>query len=196
MLAAFTAMIIMPFLYQMHVYGQGSTNGIKTWIDRENNIKILFSTRPEQPTVETPSALRFAVQNLETDNPVPHLLAHVGILGANIINQEAMFQLTNISAVDGHFTINVIFPDAGSYQIITKITSSSSSASSPSSPQTHGVASLASFIVVVVPATRSALNLSGENSITWIGLLVASAVGVSSFLILKNKLHVLKGKEE
>jgi hypothetical protein len=66
--------------------------------------------------------------------------------------------LTNISAVDGHFTINVIFPDAGSYQIITKITSSSS--------QTHGVASLASFIVVVVPATRSALNLSGENSIT------------------------------
>ena len=116
-------------------------------------------------------------------------MAHVVILGANITNQEAMFQLTNISAVDGHFTINVIFPDAGSYQIITKIISSSSS-------QTHGVASLASFIVVVVPATRSALNLSGENFITWIGLLVASAVGVSSFLILKNKLHVLKGKEE
>jgi hypothetical protein len=157
MLAAFTAMII-PFLYSTHVYGQGSANGIKTWIDRENNIKILFSTRPEQPTVETPSALRFAVQNLETGKPVPHLLAHVVILGANITNQEAMFQLTNISAVDGHFTINVIFPDAGSYQIITKITSSSS--------QTHGVASLASFIVVVVPATRSALNLSGENSIT------------------------------
>jgi hypothetical protein len=188
MLAAFTAMII-PFLYSTHVYGQGSANGIKTWIDRENNIKILFSTRPEQPTVETPSALRFAVQNLETGKPVPHLLAHVVILGANITNQEAMFQLTNISAVDGHFTINVIFPDAGSYQIITKITSSSSS-------QTHSVASLTSFMVVVVPATQSAVDISGENSITWIGLLVASAVGVSSFLILKNKLHVLKGKEE
>jgi hypothetical protein len=189
MLAAFTAMIIMPFLYPIHVYGQGSANGIKTWIDRENNIKILFSTTPEQPIVATPSALRFALQNLETGKPVLDLLAHVAILGVNTTNQEAMFQLTNVSAVDGHFTINVIFPDIGSYQIITKIISSSSSSS-----QTHGVASLASFIVVVVPATRYTLNLSGENYITWIGLLIASAVGVSSFLILKNKSFLSQSK--
>jgi hypothetical protein len=186
MLAAFT-LIIIP--YTIYVYGQGSANSIKTWIDRENNIKVLFSTTPEQPIVGTPSVLRFAVQNLETGKPVPDLLAHVVILGANITNQEAIFQLTNVSAVDGHFTINVIFPDIGSYQIITKIVSSS-----PSSSQTHDVASLASFIVVVVPATRSALNLLGENYVTWIGLLIASAIGVSSFLILKNKSFLSQSK--
>jgi hypothetical protein len=91
MLAAFT-LIIIP--YTIYVYGQGSANSIKTWIDRENNIKVLFSTTPEQPIVGTPSVLRFAVQNLETGKPVPDLLAHVVILGANITNQEAIFQLT------------------------------------------------------------------------------------------------------
>jgi hypothetical protein len=45
---------------------------------------------------------------------------------------------------------------------------------------------LASF-TVTVPATQSALNPFGGNYITWIGILIASAVGVASFLILKNK---------
>lgn len=110
-------------LYTIQVYGQVNTNEVKTWVDKENNIKILLQTRPEQPIVGAPSVLRFAVQNLQTGKPVAHLLAHVVILGANITNQEATFQLTNISAVDGDFSINVIFPDEGSYQIITKITS-------------------------------------------------------------------------
>ena len=167
-------------LYTIQVYGQVSANEVKTWVDKENNIKILLQTRPEQPIVGAPSVLRFAVQNLQTGKPVAHLLAHVVILGANITNQEATFQLTNIFAVDGDFSIKVIFPDEGSYQIITKITSSSSS-------QTHDVASLASFIVVV-PATRSVLNVSDSNYyITWIALLIALAVGVGLFLILKNK---------
>jgi hypothetical protein len=125
--------VITISLYTIQVYGQVSANGVKTWVDRENNIKILLQTRPEQPIVGTPSVLRFVVQNLQTGKPVAHLLAHVVILGANITNQEAAFQLTNISAVNGDFSINVIFPDEGSYQIIIKITSS----------QTHDIAALA-----------------------------------------------------
>ena len=180
-LAAFPLIII--YLYTIHTYGQISPNG-RVWIDRENNMKILFSTAPEQPTVGTLSILRFAVQDLQTGKPIANLFAHVLIFGANSTNQEATFQLNNISAVDGDFSINVIFRDKGSYQVITKITSSSSSS------QTYDVALLASFMVVVVPPIQPAMNLSDGNyyySITWIGLLIATAVGVGSFLILKNK---------
>jgi LPXTG-motif cell wall-anchored protein len=50
---------------------------------------------------------------------------------------------------------------------------------------------LASFIVVI-PATRSVLNLSEQKYyITWIGLLIALAVGVGSFLIVKNKKNIV-----
>jgi hypothetical protein len=175
MLSALSLIIIIS-PYTIHAYGQVSTNGIKTWVDKENNIKILLRTTPDPPTIGTPSVLRFTVQNLQTGKHVPHLLAHVVILGANITNREATFQLNNISAVDGDFSINLIFPAEGSYQVITKVTSSS---------KTHDVASLASFIVVV-PTTRSAgLNFSEGNYIIWIGLLVASAVGAGSFLIVK-----------
>ena len=89
-------------------------------------------------------------------------------------NQETAFQLTNISAADGDFSVNVIFPDKGSYQVITRMTS-----------QTHDFAALASFIVIV-PALQSDFNLFGGNYMIWVGLMIASAVGVASFLILKN----------
>jgi hypothetical protein len=113
---------------------------------------------------------------LQTAQPVANLLANVVIVGGGTSNQESPFRLTNIPAVDGHFSINVIFPDKGSYQVITKISSS----------QTHDVGSLASF-TVIVPATQSVMNPFGANYITWIGILIASAVGVASFWILKNK---------
>jgi hypothetical protein len=163
-------------------YAQVSTNGTKTWLDRENNIKIIFSTIPEQPTIGTISTLRFTVQNLQTDRPVTNLLASVVIV-AGTTNQETPIPFPNISAVDGDFSIDVIFPNKGSYQVITKITSS----------QTHDVASLASFTVTVpAPAMQSALNLSDRNYIIWVGLLIASAVGVALFLVLKNKNTIRK----
>jgi hypothetical protein len=161
-----------------------STNGTKTWLDRENNIKIIFSTIPEQPTIDTISTLRFTVQNLQTDRPVTNLLASVVIV-AGTTNQETPIPFPNISAVDGDFSIDVIFPNKGSYQVITKITSS----------QTHDVASLASFTVTVpapAPAMQSALNLSDRNYIISVALLTTSAVGVASFLILKNKNTIRK----
>jgi hypothetical protein len=154
-------------------YAQVSTNGTKTWLDRENNIKILFRTTPEQPTIGTPSVLRFTVQNLQTGKPVTNLLASVVIVGGT----EAPIPFQNISAVDGDFSIDVIFVNEGSYQVITKITS-----------QTRDVASLTSFTVIVpAPSMQSALNFSDRNYIIWVALLIASAAGVALFLILKNK---------
>src|SRR5215472_6246214 len=89
---------------------QLGTNGTKTWLDRDQNIKIVLSTIPVQPTIGTPSLLRFTVQNLETGKPLTNLLASVVILGVNN-SQKTTFRLTNISALDGNFSINVIFHD-------------------------------------------------------------------------------------
>jgi hypothetical protein len=163
-------------LYVSPVSAQVSTNVTKAWLDREHNIKILFNTTPAQPTIDTPSVLRFTVQNLKTDKPVTKLLATVAILGGNI-NQETPFRSTNISAPYGDFSINIIFPNMGSYQVITRITS-----------QTHDVASLASF-TVIVPAPQSTLNFFGGNYIIWVSLLIAAAAGILSFLILKNTMY-------
>jgi hypothetical protein len=133
----------------LHIaYGQDGTNSTESWINRENNIKILFSTTPAPPTKGTPFVLRFTVQNLETGNPVTNLLARVAIF-AGPSNEETTFLLTNISVPDGRFSINVIFPNTASYQIITRLMSRS-----------HDVSSLASF-TVTVSATHT--NIFGGN---------------------------------
>jgi hypothetical protein len=175
LLMTFPVIMMLGQLCSNIAFAQLSTNGTKTWIDREHNLKIVLSITPAQPTVGTPSLLRFTVQNLETGKPVTNLLASVVILGVNS-TQETTFRLTNIAAPDGNFSVNVIFSQIGSYQVITRITS-----------QTHDVSSLASFIVIV-PALQSILNLFGANYIIWVGLLIAIAAGVTSFLILKNTL--------
>ncbi|HYA85395.1 MAG TPA: hypothetical protein VEH06_18415 [Candidatus Bathyarchaeia archaeon] len=171
---------MLPHVFLHIVYGQDGTISTQSWINRENNIKILFSTTPAPPTKGTPSVLRFTVQNLETGDPVTNLLARVAIFGGPS-NEETTFLLTNISAPDGRFSINVIFPNIGSYQIITRLMS-----------QSHDVSSLASF-TVTVPAMQSS-NVFGGNYIIWISILIAIAVGVASFLVLKNTIKADKSQ--
>ena len=178
-----TTLLLITMLAQvfMHIaYGQDGTNGTESWIDREHNIKILFSTTLAPPTKGTPSVLTVTVQNLETGDPVANLLARVAIFGGSS-NQETVFQLKNISAPDGRFSINVIFPNTGSYQIITRLMSHS-----------HDVSSLASF-TVTVPAVQSS-NVFGGNYIIWISLLIAIAIGAAFFLVLKNTIKADKSQ--
>jgi hypothetical protein len=96
--------------------------------------------------------LRFTVQNLETGDPVTNLLARVAIFGGSS-NQEMTFLLTNISAPDGRFSINVIFPNIGSYQIITRLMS-----------QSHVVSSLASFTVTVPAMANKRIEVHASNN--------------------------------
>src|SRR5262249_28034656 len=72
----------------LHIaYGQNGTNSTESWINRENNIKILLVP----PTKGTPCVLRFTVQNLETGDPVTNLLARVAIFGGPS-NEETTFR--------------------------------------------------------------------------------------------------------
>jgi hypothetical protein len=156
--------------------GQSSTSGTQSWLDRENNLRIVFSYTPAIPIIDTPTDLKFGIQNLQTAKPVTDLFARVVIL-TNTSGQERIFRFTNITAPDGVFSIKYLFPDTGLYQVITRITS-----------QSNGVASLASFKVFVPGQPNPfSLNNSSGSSNPWIIFVIAIAAVIATILIVINR---------
>jgi hypothetical protein len=157
-------------------FGQSSTSGTQSWLDRENNLRIVFSYTPAIPIIDTPTDIKISIQNLQTGKPVTDLSARVVIL-TNSSGTERIFRFTNITAPDGVFSIKYLFPDTGLYQVITRVTSHSNS-----------VASLASF-KVFVPGQPNAfsLNNSGGSSNPWIIFVIAIAAVIATLLIVINR---------
>jgi hypothetical protein len=52
--------------FERLAYGQSSGNEPQVWTDRENNMKILFTYSPGNPMINTPTELKFSVDNLQT----------------------------------------------------------------------------------------------------------------------------------
>ncbi|MDP9287822.1 MAG: hypothetical protein M3P08_06440 [Thermoproteota archaeon] len=161
--------------------GQSSTSGTEFWLDKENTLRMVFSYTPAIPIIDTPTDLKFSIQNLQTGKPLTDVSARVVIL-TNSIGQERIFRFANIIAPDGVFSIKYLFPDTGLYQVITRITS-----------QSNGVASLASF-KVFVPGQPNAfsLNNSSGSSNPWIIFVIAIAVVIATFLIVINRMKARK----
>ena len=138
-------------IYQSPSITNGQTNisAAQSWLDRENNVRILFSYTPTMPIIDAPTNLKFSIQNSQTNKPVTDLMARVVIL-TNSSGQERIFRFTNITAPDGVFSIRYLFPDVGLYQVITRITSPS-----------NAVESLASF-KVFVPGQPNAFSLNNS----------------------------------
>jgi len=159
--------------------GQSSTSGTEFWLDKENTLRMVFSYTPAIPIIDTPTDLKFSIQNLQTGKPVTDLSARVVIL-TNSSGQERIFRFTNITVPDGVFSIKYLFPDTGLYQVITRITSQSNDVAS--------LASLASF-KVFVPGQPNAfsLNNSSGSSNPWIIFVIAIAVVIATFLIVINR---------
>ena len=157
-------------------YGQSSISAAQSWLDRENNVRILFSYTPTMPIIDTPTNLKFNIQNLQSGKPVTDLLARVVIL-TNSSGQERIFRFTNITAPDGVFSIKYLIPDVGLYQVIARIPFPSSD-----------VASLTSF-KVFVPGQPNAfsLNNSGGSFSPWIIFVILVAAGFATFLIVKSR---------
>ena len=181
--------IIVPFLlalsslFALVIYfspnstlGQSSTSGTQSWLDKENNLRMVFSYTPAIPIIDAPTDLKFSIQNLQTGKPVPDLMARVVIL-TNSSGQERIFKFTNITAPEGVFSIKYLFPDVGLYQVIARITSPS-----------NDVASLSSF-KVSVPSQPNAfsLNNSGGGFSPWIIFVFLIAAAIATFLIVKSR---------
>ncbi len=159
--------------------GQSSTSGTQSWLDRENNLRIVFSYTPATPIIDTPTDLKFSILNLQTGKPVTDLSARVVVL-TNSSGTERIFRFTNITAPDGVFSIKYLFPDTGLYQVITRITSQSNVVAS--------LASLASFKVFVPGQPNPfSLNNSSGSSNPWIIFVIAVAAVIATILIVINR---------
>ena len=152
-----------------------SGNGTQLWIDRENNVKVQFTYSPQTPIVDTPTELKFSVQNLQTGGNLKNLAARVVIV-TNSSGQERSFKFTNISAPDGDFSVKYLFPDSGVYQVISRIYS-------------KDAPTLSSFKVTVPFQPLGIFNTNSMNPLIIPVILVAviGAIAVASFLIIKRR---------
>ena len=167
---------VVIYLSPNSTLGQSSASGTQSWLDRENNLRMVFSYTPSIPIIDAPTDLKFSIQNLQTGKPVTDIFARVVIL-TNSSGQERIFRFANITAPNGVFSIKYLFPDTGLYQVITRVTSHSNS-----------VASLASF-KVFVPGQPNAfsLNNSSGSSNPWIIFVIAIAAVIATLLIVINR---------
>src|SRR5207249_500559 len=82
LLLIFSLTTVLTYIDPNIMYGQSSVSATQSWLDRENNARILFSYTPTMPVIDTPTSLKFSIQNLQTGKPIEDLLARVVILTA------------------------------------------------------------------------------------------------------------------
>jgi hypothetical protein len=173
-----TITIVLPL--KINALGQSSSSSSsatdtpqQTWVDKLNNLKIQFRYSPKEPVIDKPTELGFTVQNMQTGEQIKNLSARVIVVN-NAGGQLRTFKFANITAPNGIFSVNYLFPDSGSYNIITKV-------------DAKDFTSLASFNVSVPFAPLGTVNVGNLNPlvIPVIAGIIAATVGV--YLILKIK---------
>jgi hypothetical protein len=175
-----TIIITVVLSPSINALGQSSSSSSpsstqQTWIDKLNNLKMQFGYSPKEPVIDKPTELGFTVQNLQTGEQIKNLSARVVVVN-NAGGQLRTFKFTNITAPNGIFSVNYLFPDSGSYNIITKLDSKNYS-------------SLASFNVFVPFAPLGTVNVGNWNPliIPEIAGIIAATVGVGLILKLKKE---------
>jgi hypothetical protein len=143
------------------------------WIDPEQNVKIQFIYEPEKPLLETPTELKFSVQNLKTGEHLKELLAKVMVM-----NTHGFYNFNNVAVSNGDFSVNSTFPVEGTYQVIIRI-----------NYKDHGIA-LASFKIFVPFQPIGTFNLKSMTPL----ILPAEIIGVVSVIAIVAFLITSKRK--
>jgi hypothetical protein len=91
-------------------------NKTQEWISEKDDVKILFTYQPEKPIIDTFTKLEFSVINLTSNDNLKDYEARVVVT-----NGQRLFKFENISVADGDFSVEYIFPDDGTHQVITRI---------------------------------------------------------------------------
>ena len=89
---------------------------IQQWTDRTNSLRIQFNYLPQNPIVDSITKMNFVVQNLTTGTNMKNLLARVVVT-----NGQRFFKFDNITIPNGNFTVQYLFPDTGTYQVIARV---------------------------------------------------------------------------
>ena len=100
---------------QFYVFAHINGSNIQELTDNNDGIKILFTYEPEKPIIDTFTKLSFSIQDLE-GNHIKNVKASV-----TVTNGQRLFKFQNITAINGDFYVEYIFPDDGTHQVITRI---------------------------------------------------------------------------
>jgi hypothetical protein len=91
-------------------------NKTQEWISQKDNVKILFTYQPERPIIDTFTKLQFRVINTTSDEELKGFEARVVVT-----NGQRLFRFENITVPNGNFSVEYIFPDDGTHQVLTRI---------------------------------------------------------------------------
>ena len=111
-----TSLTIFSFVdNQFYAFAHLNGTRIQELIDNSDGIKIQFNYEPEKPIIDTFTKLYFSVQDLEGN--------HIKDVKASVIvtNGQRLFKFQNITASNGDFNVEYIFPDDGTHQVITRV---------------------------------------------------------------------------
>jgi hypothetical protein len=100
---------------QFYVFAHINGSKIQELTDNNDGIKIFFTYKPEKPIIDTFTKLSFSIQDLE-GNHIKNVKASV-----TVTNGQRLFKFQNITAINGDFYVEYIFPDDGTHQVITRI---------------------------------------------------------------------------
>ena len=79
-------------------------------------MKILFTYQAERPVIDTFTKLEFSVINLTNSENLEDFDARVVVT-----NGQRLFKFENISVPNGNFSVEYLFPEDGTHQIITRV---------------------------------------------------------------------------
>ena len=91
-------------------------NKTQVWISQEDDVKVLFTYQPERPVIDTFTKLEFSVINLTNNENLKDFDARVVVT-----NGQRLFKFENITVPDGDFSVEYLFPDDGTHQVITRV---------------------------------------------------------------------------
>jgi hypothetical protein len=112
----------MFLFYYFIIFAQSSVNDTsplnktQEWISEKDNVKILFTYQPERPIIDTFTKLEFDVIDLTNNEYLKDFDARVVVT-----NGQRLFKFENITVPDGDFSVEYIFPDDGTHQVLTRI---------------------------------------------------------------------------
>jgi hypothetical protein len=98
-----------------------SNSKIQEWVHQSDGIKIQFTYIPDRPIIDTFTELKFSVLNLTSGDHIKDFLARVVVT-----NGQRIFTFENITVADGDFSVKYLFPDDGTHQVVTRITTKDS----------------------------------------------------------------------
>lgn len=166
-LFAFLIFLTALFVLFNSSYAHLDSNNTQVWKNSQHNLEIQFGYKPEKPIIDTFTNLGFSVTNLQTGEHIKDSIASV-----TVTNGQRLFKFQNISVPEGDFSVDYLFPDDGTHQVLLRLDRNDS---------IH----LASF-QVFVPHQSPPTPLSDSQNVMII-LALLSAVAVITIIILRRK---------